>query len=111
MAESFIQLPDDGTGKMVRSFEVTVGANSVHSQASTLVDAAGNEIGNYSTCTDEVSSSLVYSGKAAPGTATSAPAWQIKRTTLTGTVYATTWADGDTDFDNIWDNRASLSYS
>lgn len=109
--EDYIQLPPNSTGSKVRSFKVTVGANEVHSQAHTPVDIAGNEIGNYSAVTDEVSSSLLYSGLAAPGSAGASAVWRIKRVQVTGNVTATTWADGNTNFDNVWNNRASLSYS
>jgi len=59
----------------------------------------------------------IYIGKANIGTVTSVASWQIARLTWTaGTVSgfnctAQEWADGDMAFDNIWDNRASLSYS
>ena len=50
-----------------------------------------------------------YIGKATPGTATSSSLWQIKRIEdSTGDI---TWADGDSIFDNVWDNITSLSYS
>lgn len=53
-----------------------------------------------------------YIGNAAPGTATSAGTWQIKKLTYDSNGVATiVWADGDSNYDNIWDNRASLSYS
>lgn len=51
----------------------------------------------------------VYTCEAAPGSATSAAVWRIsKKVTATG---VTTWANGDGNFDNIADNRASISYS
>ena len=54
----------------------------------------------------------VYEGFAPAGTATSAASWQIKRNTWTNNqLTAVEWADGNTNFDNVWDNRASLSYS
>lgn len=55
---------------------------------------------------------LAYLGHAWPGTATSAAAWRIQKMVFgaDGDV-TTTWADGNTAFDNVWDNRASLSYS
>lgn len=54
----------------------------------------------------------VYVGEAAPGSATSAEAWRIRKLTYSGAnLTDVEWADGDTDFNNIWDNRASLSYS
>jgi hypothetical protein len=39
---------------------------------------------------------------------TAAAIWQIQRRRTDGT--ESTWADGDVYFDNIWDNRASLTY-
>lgn len=51
----------------------------------------------------------VYIGTAIPGTSTSSGDWRIKRiTSATGT---TVWADGDALYDNVWDDRATLSYS
>ncbi len=51
-----------------------------------------------------------YVGEASTGSATSGASWRIKRVdSTTGTVIQ--WADGNSNFDNIWDNRASLSYS
>ncbi len=53
-----------------------------------------------------------YVGLATAGTATSAVSWQIKKLVYTGTnVTSVIWADGDINFDNIWDNHSSLSYS
>jgi len=52
-----------------------------------------------------------YMGEADPGTLTSAPTWRIKRITETGADVAVVWADGDASFDNVWDDRASLTYS
>lgn len=57
---------------------------------------------------------LVYEGWANPGTATSAAAWSIRKNVYGGSpssLSASLWADGNTDFDNVWDNRASLNYS
>lgn len=51
-----------------------------------------------------------YLGKAFPGSDSGDAKWQIKKIDESdGTVI--TWADGDSDFDNIWDDRESLSYS
>jgi hypothetical protein len=60
---------------------------------------------------DEPDSSTAYVGEAALGSATSAAVWRIKRISVSGTVTTITWADGNENFDNVWDNRASLSYS
>jgi len=68
---------------------------------------------NYSEQIDFVGDTLIYRGWANPGTATSAPSWRIRRTTFVGADEDVVheWADGNANFDNIWDNRASYSYS
>lgn len=59
---------------------------------------------------DSGDTNVSYLGTATPGTATSAAAWQIiKIDENTGTVL--TYADGNVEFDNVWDDRESLSYS
>lgn len=60
---------------------------------------------------DEASATITYVGKATPGTATSAGTWQVQRLTDTGSGLTVEWADGDDEFDNVWDSRAGLSYS
>lgn len=61
---------------------------------------------------DVVSSTLSYLGEANPGTATSAASWRIKKLVFDASGDITvTYADGNSSFDNVWDNRASLSYS
>lgn len=59
---------------------------------------------------DEASSTVFYIGEAPVGSPTSRAIWRIKRMTLTGNNFDIDWADGNDDFDNIWDNRASLTY-
>lgn len=63
------------------------------------------------TLVDEASSTVTYVGEAAVGSSLSTALWRIKRLTQSGTVLLIEWADGDSNFNNIWDNRASLSYS
>ena len=60
---------------------------------------------------DEASATTTYFGYAPIGTATSSASWKVKRVVESGTTITTTWADGNNNYDNTWDNRASLSYS
>lgn len=61
---------------------------------------------------DQVSDTLAYLGDAAVGAGTSSSVWRIQRLQFTtGGSVTITFADGNTSFDNVWDNRASLSYS
>jgi hypothetical protein len=61
---------------------------------------------------DNATDPIAYKGEANAGTATSAATWRISRITTAGDGSVTIeWADGNTNFDNIWNNRTSLSYS
>lgn len=61
---------------------------------------------------DPLDSSYAYLGQADPGSSTAAAAWRIQKLTfgVDGDL-SSQWADGNSNFDNVWDNRASLSYS
>jgi hypothetical protein len=66
---------------------------------------------------DEVNASLIYIGKAMLGATTDSAEWQIFKIEVTtnGTsgekVTTFQYADGDDSFNNIWDDRKSLTYS
>jgi hypothetical protein len=60
---------------------------------------------------DEASSTVTYFGWALPGASTSSAKFRIKKMTISGSVTTLLKADGNDDFDNVWDNRASLTYS
>lgn len=59
---------------------------------------------------DEASPTVTYAGVAAVGALTADPLWRIKKITDSGGDVTVEWADGDALFNNIWDNRASLTY-
>lgn len=81
---------------------------NVNENGEALVATGEGVITNY----DAVSSTLAYVGKRAPGTASSEAAWQIKRLTFNSAGDVTIEvADGNLNYDNVWDNRASLIYS
>lgn len=50
---------------------------------------------------------ITYYGSAVAGSATSAALWQIQSSSVSGVVTTFLWADGNVNFDNIWDNRAT----
>lgn len=57
-------------------------------------------------------SKIIFLGFAIPGTATSAASWLIKSFTYDGdNTTAILFANGSTAFDQVWDDRAGLSYS
>lgn len=64
--------------------------------------------------TDDSVAGSTFIGRALIGTADSAAAWKISfldETNVSGSVAILKWADGNANYDNIWDNRTSLSYS
>lgn len=60
---------------------------------------------------DGASSTVTYIGQALPATLTSSSNWQIQKVTVNGNITSIEYADGNADFDNEWDERASYSYS
>jgi len=59
---------------------------------------------------DEASATTTYIGEAVTNAATSAAAWRIQRISVSGTITTIEWAGGGSRFDQVWDNRASLTY-
>lgn len=75
-----------------------------------LQGAGGVEV-DYELKLEKASASVTYVGKALPGSETNEAVWQIKKITSVGPDLSIEFADGNSDFDNIWDDRAGLTYS
>jgi len=59
---------------------------------------------------DEASATITYIGQAQDDSSIGDPVWQIQRIdTSSGTIIQ--WADGNNNFDNVWDDRAALTYN
>ena len=58
---------------------------------------------------DQVSSTLFYVGEANIASPTSSPVWRIRKID-TSTGVAIQWADGNSNFDNVWDDHTILTY-
>lgn len=110
-----IKLYIGGTGAANQIINLTIPPNGSAKFDSTgwqVYDFLGIEVkdNTLTTLYDEASATIAYLGKALPGTLTSEALWRVSKINTTSGVI-TTWADGNSNFDNIWDNRASLSYS
>jgi hypothetical protein len=111
------------SGKIYAPLKTAGLVNDPNDPTNTYGDITGSDVGNKRAldvmtdsrpldfAIDEVSASVTYVGFAAMGTATSAASWQIKKLLTTGTVTVGRWADSNANFDNVWDDRASLVYS
>ena len=59
----------------------------------------------------DVNGSTTYYGYALSlGADPTAAIWKIRREVTTSTVTAASYADGNGNYDNVWNNRASLTY-
>lgn len=72
-----------------------------------VVASAGSDTA-YTVRVDE-GATYTYIGEADPGSAEGDAVWRVKR--MTNATTTILWADGDTNFDNVWTNRASLTYT
>lgn len=66
---------------------------------------------DYKQYVDVVSDSITYIGLAEAGSSVSSAVWKIKKLITTGQDLEIIWADGNTNFDNVWNDRESLIYS
>lgn len=74
--------------------------------------ASSEEETMYAKQTDFVGDDIIYKGEAAVGSLTSAAAWRIRKLILSSdNDVSETWASGNANFDKVWDDRVSLSYT
>lgn len=60
---------------------------------------------------DESNANIVYKGYANPGAASNTAVWAIEKVTNIKGVLSYQWANGNRNFENVWDNRKTLMYS
>ena len=99
---------DDGTEGLT---DTALRATAV--PISGTVSATTTDAGYTRRVDPDVNGNPVYIGRATVGSLTSVAVWQIMKSTfdVNNNLLSTLWADGDTNFNNIWDNRVSLTYS
>jgi hypothetical protein len=60
---------------------------------------------------DQATASVLYIGEASFGASEATNSWRIRKFETIGNVSSIYYADGDDHYDNVWANRATLSYS
>lgn len=112
--------PTAGIGKVGDTYWDNTTAGDTYIKTSTTVWSFSGRLGDVTLASqlDDTGGSpnVLYKGEALAGTLTSAALWRIQQIIITTDIggnddIAILWADGDTEFNNIWDNRLSLSYS
>lgn len=86
-------------------------ANQVTGNASLASIDAKTPALEYAVKSDDVGGGVVYFGYATVGTSAASASWKIKKVTETDGDLEITFADGNANFDNTWNDRVSLSYS
>lgn len=112
MSDSFVRLQEAADkGKKLDAELTNVAGLDVYRLRMVLANAA--EVGGQpeSLRYDDVGGGVAYIGTAAPGASENSPVWRIKQVLTTGADLRILWADADSSFDNVWVDRASLSYS
>jgi hypothetical protein len=66
----------------------------------------------YAKRVDFTSDTVLYKGEAAVGALTSSALWRVRKLILgTDGDVSETWASGDAEFNKVWDDRLSLTYT
>lgn len=102
----YIGVKEVGFDKNLRSLTQVIGTTTV--QTEYVIDVEFTIALDY-----DALGNLVYVGRAQPGTGKGDAGWQIMKLTYdaNGNLTDVQWADGDEQFDNVWNDRAGLSYS
>jgi len=116
--DNYILTYDNGTGEI--SLEVNapswgdiIGTVTDQTDLVTYIDTQTEEE-MFAQQVDFINDDLLYRGEAAPGSATSAAVWRIRKITIDNSGegdVVTTWAGGTADFDKIYDDRLGLTYT
>lgn len=100
--------------KFTRYGDLIMGVDDTSKARFFRVDESGNLLSkkaNFAIRVDESSvADTTYVGYAEIGSLPENAVWQIRRI-YEGAQTIITWADGNENFDNIWNNRISLTYS
>lgn len=95
----------------IQHVRLDLGSGSSESQATGTIPVSGSVTATSSAYTlryDE-GATYTYVGEAEAGSAEGSAVWRIKR--LTNADNTILWADGNTNFDNIWTGHSGLSFS
>ncbi|MBA2611303.1 MAG: hypothetical protein H0U95_04975 [Bacteroidetes bacterium] len=88
--------------------------NSLNTTADTIknaVSALDNKIFFEPVLIDESNPNVIYKGFASPAAITQDAVWAIQRVSINAEICSYQWADGNKNFDNVWNNRATLIYA
>jgi hypothetical protein len=91
-----------GDGSNLAAVETIGGVNAL---------AVSSKSVTYKKIVDEFDANTIYIGKAAVGSSGASAVWQIKKIVTSGVITTELIANGSDAFNQVWNNRTSLSYS
>lgn len=103
-----------GTATEAKQTEEINKLNAINEQVSSIktsVSALDSKIFFDPVLIDESNPNVIYKGFASPSAKHDEAVWAIQKITNTGEVCSYQWADGNKNFDNIWNDRATLTYA
>lgn len=113
--QTVVVLPDDTE---VVSVEETTTVIEAEDGSVTIADVgvqgpAAEEDVAFAQRVDFVGETVIYKGQAQPGTLDAANAWRIQEITFVGADedVEIRWASGTSDFDKVWNDRLSFTYT
>jgi hypothetical protein len=110
---SYVLISAGGGGGPATTDGLTEGTTNLY-YTDARVDARIEEtlMQQYTLLLDEISATVSYVGEALPGSLQGDAVWRIKKLDEGGTPeLQVEWADGTSDFDKVWDDRATYTYS
>jgi len=115
---SFLQgigSPGSGLGKQGDTYLDIDSGDIFNKTSDTVWTLTGNANLSFAQQVDDTNVSptnITYAGDATPGELTANAVWRIRQISqfADGDI-SVLWADGNSNFDNIWDDRLGLSYS
>lgn len=103
-----------GTATEARQVEQTVKLNTIDANINNIKNSVGSLDGKIffePVIVDESNPQTIYKGFASPAANPADAVWAIQKISTNGDVVSYQWADGNKNFDNVWNDRVTLAYS
>ena len=97
--------------KQIIEIEKLSSLNATADSIKNAVSALDNKIFFEPVLVDESNPNVIYKGFASPAAKGEEPVWAIQRVGINAEICSYQWADGNKNFDNVWNDRATLTYA
>lgn len=108
-----LSVADQGSANQPQNEEINK-LNLLNETVSTIrnsVSALDSKVFFEPVLIDESNPNIIYKGFASPRAKMEEAVWAIQKISYTDDICTYQWADGNKDFNNIWNNRITLTYA